>query len=76
MVAAVDHSMAECQADQPPPGVGTVGLTTSIGRTIGLWRSRIRERHAIGSFDYRDLRDLGLSRWDAERELSKPFWRG
>jgi uncharacterized protein YjiS (DUF1127 family) len=47
-----------------------------VGRTIQLWRGRFRERHAFASFDHRELTDLRLSRWEVERELAKPFWRG
>jgi uncharacterized protein YjiS (DUF1127 family) len=52
------------------------GLTSWLGRLLGTWRRRIRERQAFARLDYRELRDIGLSRWDVERELAKPFWRG
>ena len=47
-----------------------------IAAIFGVWRSRIRDRQAFSSLDYRDLRDLGLSRWEVDREVTKPFWRG
>jgi uncharacterized protein YjiS (DUF1127 family) len=53
-----------------------IGLTSWLGRLIGTWRRRIRERQAFAKLDCRELRDIGLSRWDVERELAKPFWRG
>jgi uncharacterized protein YjiS (DUF1127 family) len=53
-----------------------IGLTSWLGRLVGTWRRRIRERQAFASLDYRELRDIGLSRWDVEREVAKPFWRG
>ncbi len=52
-----------------------LGLTSWLGRLVGTWRRRIRERQAFARLDYRELRDIGLSRWDVERELAKPFWR-
>jgi uncharacterized protein YjiS (DUF1127 family) len=52
------------------------GIVAAIGRTIRLWRSRIRERRGFAVLDERDLRDLHLSRWEVDRELAKPFWRG
>ena len=55
---------------------GLTGLTGWLGRLVGTWRRRIRERQAFARLDYRELRDIGLSRWDVERELAKPFWRG
>jgi uncharacterized protein YjiS (DUF1127 family) len=48
----------------------------SVVRSLRIWRRRYRERHAFSMLDERDLRDLGVTRWDVERELSKPFWRG
>ncbi len=54
---------------------GPAGLTSWLGRLVGTWRRRISERQAFARLDYRELRDIGLSRWDVERELTKPFWR-
>jgi uncharacterized protein YjiS (DUF1127 family) len=51
-------------------------ITGWLSRTFGLWHGRVRERQAFARLDYRDLRDIGLSRWEVERELVKPFWRG
>ncbi len=56
-------------------GVGPAGLAGSIGRAIGIWRRRISERQTFAALDRRDLRDLGLSQWEVELELAKPFWR-
>ena len=53
-----------------------VNVTGWIKHMIRLWRLRIRERHSFDFVDDRELRDLGLSRWDVEREIVKPFWRG
>jgi uncharacterized protein YjiS (DUF1127 family) len=47
-----------------------------ISRTIATWRTRIDERRAFANLEYRDLRDMGLSRWEVDRERAKPFWRG
>jgi uncharacterized protein YjiS (DUF1127 family) len=52
-------------------------LIRSVIGTIRLWRSRIRERHVFpAGLDERQLHDLRLSRWELDRELRKPFWRG
>jgi len=51
------------------------GLLTHIGRTIALWRARRRDRRGFAVLNDRDLQDLRISRWELERELSKPFWR-
>ncbi|MBV8535069.1 MAG: DUF1127 domain-containing protein [Alphaproteobacteria bacterium] len=38
------------------------------------WRSRAAERDVMRALDDRMLRDVGLTRVDIERELSKSFW--
>jgi uncharacterized protein YjiS (DUF1127 family) len=43
---------------------------------LRLWRRRFNDRRGFPVLDERELRDFGLSRWDVERELAKPFWRG
>jgi uncharacterized protein YjiS (DUF1127 family) len=43
---------------------------------LSKWRERIRQRRLLASLDDRALGDIGLSRYDVERETSKPFWRG
>ena len=42
---------------------------------ISRWIGRCRERDALGELDDRLLRDIGITRADAERECRKPFWR-
>jgi uncharacterized protein YjiS (DUF1127 family) len=78
MAAVIQRSLTNFQPVAVPSstGVNRPGALASIARLIQLWRSRIRERRTFVTFDHRDLRDIGLSRWDLERELSKPFWRG
>ena len=39
------------------------------------WQERAVQRYALASLDGRMLSDIGLSRADAWRETSKPFWR-
>lgn len=41
-----------------------------------LWLARFRQRRALSSLDDRLLRDIGLTRLDAEYEIRKPVWRG
>ncbi len=38
------------------------------------WQERARERHLLMQLDERMLRDVGLTRSEAAREFSKPFW--
>ena len=44
-------------------------------RTIRVWRRRRRERATLLRLDARCLKDIGITRWDAEREYQKPFWK-
>jgi uncharacterized protein YjiS (DUF1127 family) len=39
------------------------------------WQERARQRQMLASFDERQLRDVGLTRADVDRESEKPFWR-
>jgi uncharacterized protein YjiS (DUF1127 family) len=39
------------------------------------WHRRIADRHALRAMDDRLLKDIGISRADAEQEAVKPFWR-
>ena len=39
------------------------------------WRERARSRHLLLQLDDRMLRDVGLTRSDADRECAKYFWQ-
>jgi uncharacterized protein YjiS (DUF1127 family) len=43
--------------------------------TLELWAQRRRQRDALMSLDDSLLKDIGLTRLDAEAEGRKPFWR-
>ena len=43
--------------------------------TFLTWQERQRQRRELMSLDSRLLRDIGISRTDAEREYRKPFWQ-
>jgi uncharacterized protein YjiS (DUF1127 family) len=43
--------------------------------TLELWARRRRQRDALLSLDDSRLKDIGLTRLDAETEWRKPFWR-
>jgi uncharacterized protein YjiS (DUF1127 family) len=76
MPTAAVHTLINSQCDRPHGNARISGAMRSVGRTLRLWRRRYRERHVFPVLDERDLRDLRLTRWDVERELTKPFWRG
>jgi uncharacterized protein YjiS (DUF1127 family) len=81
MPAAAHYPLINCQPEREARFARTrqtsrwAGLLKSVALTLGVWRSRYRERHSFPPLDDRELRDLGVSRWDVERELAKPFWR-
>ena len=79
MPAATHYPLINCQSERlsqlaGPSTLARLGET--VWSTLQLWRSRFTDRRAFPVLDERELRDLGLSRWDVERELAKPFWRG
>lgn len=39
------------------------------------WRRRLRDRATLAQFDDQALRDIGLTRCEAEYLINKPFWR-
>jgi uncharacterized protein YjiS (DUF1127 family) len=57
----------------------TADAVPSLGKrfveTVREWRHRARSRRALLAVDDRELRDIRLTRVDAEREARKPFWR-
>jgi len=76
MNAATHDMLTDCRTLRRTATTGPAGIAAWIARTIGTWRTRIRDRQGFATLDYRDLRDLRLSQWEIERELAKPFWRG
>lgn len=43
--------------------------------TLRLWRERAEERRRLAEFPDYLLKDMGLTRVQAQAEASKPFWR-
>ena len=43
--------------------------------TLALWRKRVRERRELASLPTYLLKDIGVTRAEADAELAKPFWR-
>jgi uncharacterized protein YjiS (DUF1127 family) len=58
------------------------GWRLSVRRRLAALAARVRhyrqvqhERTQLRALSDRDLRDIGISRYDALREARKPFWR-
>jgi len=50
-------------------------LLADLTALLGKWQERTRGRRDLAALSDRSLRDIGLSRSDALREINKPFWR-
>lgn len=50
------------------------GLTVKLLARLRRWRQLYYERKLLASLDSRMLRDIGISRAEAERESARPFW--
>lgn len=42
---------------------------------IAAWQARARQRAELARLDARELKDIGISRAQAEAEAAKPFWK-
>jgi uncharacterized protein YjiS (DUF1127 family) len=49
---------------------------SEIKTLIGLWSRRSYTRYELRHLDEPRLRDIGLTRSEAESEAAKPFWQG
>ena len=45
-----------------------------VGDTLQEWRERRQQRGSLGRMTDFMLKDIGLSRGDAHREIAKRFW--
>lgn len=50
-------------------------LIEQTAERLADWHQRRTGRKQLMGMDDRELKDLGISRCDAEREYRKPFWR-
>lgn len=51
------------------------GFLSGARAALREWRRRKNSRLELARLDERMLRDIGLTRLDAEYEVNKPFWR-
>jgi uncharacterized protein YjiS (DUF1127 family) len=83
-MATHEEVVMEVRASTPARGILTapgfwLGLKSSGARAlVGLlqWHEIARQRRALLTLNDRMLKDIGITRADAEREASRPFWRG
>lgn len=67
------QSLARC-CEQAAPAIRP-GLLVRLFDRLLAWQDRARERAALASLDERTLKDIGLTRADAEREAARTSWR-
>lgn len=56
-----------------PAAVGP-GALAGLATLLLAWQDRVQQRHRLAELDDAMLKDIGLSRADAVRETTKPFW--
>jgi uncharacterized protein YjiS (DUF1127 family) len=72
------HASTRARGARTAPGLWPAirpWAAAALDRLLG-WRERARQRRALLALDDRMLKDIGITRADAEREASRPFWRG
>lgn len=70
----MSHAQQICQ----PRPVGGASMRLSPPELLALfneWRRRARGRRELAVLCDRCLRDIGVTRYDADHEARKPFWR-
>jgi uncharacterized protein YjiS (DUF1127 family) len=59
----------------PPVSAGCSGAgLRGRASVIRRWLERCRQRRALAALDDRLLRDIGITRAQAQREAARPFW--
>lgn len=49
-------------------------LVLAMVRRVRRWHRLAYERRLLGSLDPHQLRDIGITRAEAQRESARPFW--
>jgi uncharacterized protein YjiS (DUF1127 family) len=63
-----------CRAPSMPPATSRRPFG-HLGILFNEWRRRARSRRELAVLCDRCLRDMGVTRYDANHEVRKPFWR-
>ena len=50
-------------------------ITKSAIKKIAYWKGRAKQRKALANLDDHLLADIGYTRADVKKEISKPFWK-
>jgi len=78
----ISSSGTLCGISETKPASGTgswpVPITRWSGKAFGMlmqWHGRTVQRRQLNELNERLLNDIGVTRIDAHRESSKPFWQ-
>jgi len=70
--------MIAAQSICRPPQVQAVPRRSTLQNFVALfkeWQRRAHGRAELAALSDRELRDIGVTRYEARREIGKPFWR-
>ena len=59
----------------PRPRISVLPALRRLPAMIGEWRRRARSRRELLALDDHMLKDIGITRVDAQYEAAKSFWR-
>jgi uncharacterized protein YjiS (DUF1127 family) len=62
--------------DRPARVASLLRILRRLGTIYRLSRERHRQRRQLMEMDDRDLKDIGITREQAEQEARKPIWKG
>jgi uncharacterized protein YjiS (DUF1127 family) len=50
-------------------------LSCIVRRTLHIWSARLDDRHHLAGLHEFELREMGMTLADRDREAGKPFWQ-
>jgi len=62
--------------DRVPTPISLLKIFRRLGTVYRLSRERYRQRRQLMEMDDRQLKDIGITREQAEQEARKPIWKG
>jgi uncharacterized protein YjiS (DUF1127 family) len=68
------HTGTMCRAPAASPAISR-HLLAYLVTLLSEWRRRARGRRELAVLCDRCLRDMGVTRYEADREVRKPFWQ-
>ncbi len=60
---------------QPATNHSTSWSLPNLLQPVADWAARRVEREVYAQITVRDVQDLGMSRWEIEQEIARPFYR-